>query len=391
VKGIAVQRDEMLSLVEWSICCEPGDEFAGMLRQAVGGISAIQLVKSGDPRYLIHALTEAEVIDLAVQRFGDPQKTASDAIERWLPRLKTSDTLKAVEMVETGRFQLIGPTSENWPHSLNDLGWGAPAALWVCGDAGSLNTLSRSIALVGSRTASAYGKEVTNEIVSGLADFGYAIVSGGAYGIDAIAHQASLSLDNPTIAVMAGGLDRLYPSGNERLLLEIADKWALIGEMPPGSSPTKWRFLQRNRLIAALGQATVVVEAGWRSGSINTANHATALGREVGAVPGLVTSPSSAGCHRLIRDGIAQLVGSSDEIREIVGENTALFVTEASTTGALEKRALDALTEGWQTLEKVASTAGLTHREATMALTSLKIDALAVSSLRGWRRRGSNL
>ncbi|MDF2576486.1 MAG: dprA, partial [Agromyces sp.] len=160
----------------------------------------------------------------------------------------------------------------------------------------------RSIALVGARAATGYGEHVTMEASAGLVDRGFAIVSGGAYGIDGMAHRAALASRGVTVAFLAGGVDRFYPLGHEALLARIADTGAVVSELPCGSAPTKWRFLQRNRLIAAAADATVVLEAGMRSGSLNTAGHAAALGRPLGAVPGPVTSPASAGCHRLLRE-----------------------------------------------------------------------------------------
>ena len=169
---------------------------------------------------------------------------------------------------------------------LGDLEAHAPFALWVRGDPRRLAALDRSIALVGARAATGYGEHVTIEAASGLVDRGFAIVSGAAYGIDGAAHRAALASQGTTVAVLAGGLDRFYPSGHEQLLGRIADRGVVVAEVPPAPTPTKWRFLLRNRLIAALSGATVVVEAGWRSGSLNTAGHAATLGRPLGAVPG---------------------------------------------------------------------------------------------------------
>jgi DNA processing protein len=191
---------------------------------------------------------------------------------------------------------------------------------------------------------------------------------------------------------MAGGVDRLYPSANRGLLLDIANKGALVSELPPGASPTKWRFLQRNRLIAAMSQATVVIEAGWRSGSMNTASHAQNLNREVGAYPGPVTSPASAGCHRLIREKKAELVCSGADVLELVTGSSALFHLPLSySIGQLEQRALDALSDKRSTLASIAARAGLTLGEAQMALASLQLDCLAEGSYEGWRKTGSNL
>ena len=132
-----------------------------------------------------------------------------------------------------------------------------------------------------------------------------------------MAHRAALASDGTTIAFLAGGIDRFYPLGHESLLTRIAQTGAVVSELPCGAAPTKWRFLQRNRLIAAASQATVVLEAGIRSGSLNTAGHAAALGRPLGAVPGPVTSPASAGCHRLLREFDAVCVVDADQMAEL--------------------------------------------------------------------------
>jgi DNA processing protein len=233
---------------------------------------------------------------------------------------------------------------------------------------------------------------VTNELVGTLSDTGYAVVSGGALGIDGAAHRCALAVGATTVAVLAGGVDRLYPAANQALLLQIANSGALISELPPGASPTKWRFLQRNRLIAAVSQATVVIEAGWRSGSMNTASHAQNLGREVGAYPGPVTSPASAGCHRLIREKKAELVCSGADVLELVSGSSALFDLPAGySLGQLEQRALDALSTTRTKVSAIAARAGLTLGEAQMALTSLQLDSLAEGSYEGWRKTGSNL
>lgn len=386
-----MQCDDLTALAAWTVCTEPGDEFAGALRATLGSTKSLELLMQKNASAISKAFELHGDADAVTNRFGDPELVARDALERWWPRLRGSNVADALKSVESGRFRLVGPNDSPWPHGLESLGWGAPAALWVAGNPESLAETDRSVALVGSRTATNYGQFVTQELVSGLAENHYAVVSGGAFGIDALAHQSSLALDNTTIAIMAGGLDRIYPSSNRELLEKIAERWALVSEMPPGSSPTKWRFLQRNRLIAAMSSATVVVEAGWRSGSINTANHANTIGRAVGAVPGPITSPSSAGCHRLIRENKANIVTCADDVRELMGEGVGLFTSDEETLGPLEKRAIDALLRKWQPLELVATQAGLTQGEAKIALTSLEIDGLAETSLLGWRRTGSNL
>ncbi len=160
----------------------------------------------------------------------------------------------------------------------------------------------------GARAATSYGEHVAQSLANDIAGQGGVIVSGGAYGIDGAAHRAALASGGRTVAVLAGGLDRPYPTGHRELLDQVGREGALVSELPPGSTPTRWRFLARNRLLAAVSAATVVVEAGYRSGSLHVAAQAAGLGRPVGAVPGPVTSAASAGCHRLLREGTARVV-----------------------------------------------------------------------------------
>ena len=200
---------------------------------------------------------------------------------------------------------------------LGDLGDHAPLALWLRGDAAALS--GAGVAIVGARASSSYGEHVATELASELAGEGWTIVSGGAYGIDGTAHRAALRAGGITVAVLAGGIDRAYPAGHAQLFDRIAASGALVSEVACGGAPTRWRFLERNRIIGALADATVVVEAGWRSGSLNTAGHAAALGRPLGAVPGPVTSAASAGCHRLLREYDARCVTSAADVRELLG------------------------------------------------------------------------
>ena len=380
------------ALVSWSVCSEPGDEAAGMIREALGPERSIALVREGSASLLLAAVDGAGFADEATSRFGDLNRVLEDSLQRWLPRLREFDPTLISRDLLSGKQPWLHQEHEHWPSGLNDLHWGAPAMLWVSGSTQAVASLDKSVAIVGSRSCTGYGEHVTNELVGTVSERGYSIASGGALGIDGAAHRCALAVGANTVAVMAGGIDRLYPSANQTLLLEIASKGALISELPPGASPTKWRFLQRNRLIAAVSQATVVIEAGWRSGSMNTASHAQNLGREVGAFPGPVTSPASAGCHRLIRETEARLVCNGADVLELVNASNALCdVPQSSSVGQLEKRAMDALGNRRKPIEYIAAKAGLTLGEAQLALSSLQLDALAEGSYGGWRKTGSNL
>lgn len=214
--------------------------------------------------------------------------------------------------------RVLIPADPDWPAALDDLGV-PPLCLWVRGSV-DLNTVgSRSVAIVGARSATAYGTHVSGDLAAGLSERGFAVVSGAAFGIDAAAHRGCLAVDGITVAVLAGGIDRLYPVAHSQLLGTIADTGAVITEQPPGVAPLGSRFLSRNRIIAALGCGTVVVEASLRSGSLNTVGHALAIPRPVGAVPGPVTSMQSAGCHELVRNEDVRLVTDAAEVAELVG------------------------------------------------------------------------
>ena len=196
-----------------------------------------------------------------------------------------------------------------------------PMALWVKGAAELASAALRSVAVVGSRASTAYGEHVTAELAYGLASRAVDVVSGGAYGIDAVAHRGALAAGGQTMIVSAGGLDRPYPAGNASLYDQVAEAGLLISESPPGAAPQRHRFLTRNRLIAALATGTIVVEAAIRSGALNTARHCQMLGRALMVVPGPVTSAMSAGCHALLRRGVdpAVLVTSVEDVLAVVG------------------------------------------------------------------------
>lgn len=353
----------------WTGLAEPGDADAGRLVAAVGAARAIDLAA---------AASASELADVAGGSF-------EDAVARWQPRLRTLDT--ALHLRQGARFgaRLVVPGDPEWPVGVDDLCDHAPPALWVRGRAELLGGLDRSIAIVGARAATGYGEHVTIEAASGLVDRGFAIVSGAAFGIDGAAHRAALASGGATVAFLAGGVDRFYPSAHETLLTRIVERGAVVSEVPCGVAPTKWRFLQRNRLIAAASRATVVVEAGWRSGSLNTAGHAAQLGRPLGAVPGPVTSSASSGCHRLIREYDAVCVTSAQEMAELVDPAASTLPTRETSSPA-RTRVLDALGRTGQDVDRLAATAGLAVDAVRAELGMLELDGLVVQGPTGWRR-----
>jgi DNA processing protein len=320
-----------------------------------------------------------------------------DSLKRWAPRIP--DLAPERDLATMARLggRLIVPSDDLWPAQLGDLGIQEPVCLWWRGLEQPLPGAARCVALVGSRDSTSYGASVTGDLAYSLSQRGFTVVSGGAYGIDAHAHRAALaggSGDVPTIAVMAGGVDRFYPSGNEDLLRAVANQGAVLAEVPPGSAPTRYRFLQRNRLIAALSGVTVVVEARWRSGALNTAHHAETLGRAVGAVPGSVHSANSAGCHRLLREGGAVCVTDAGEIAELASPSGEAL--PATRTGRAAEHdgltledliLLDALPlRSTTSVDKLCAVAGLSQESVRAGLGRLGLLGLAVSERGGWKR-----
>ncbi|MEN8602920.1 DNA-processing protein DprA [Microbacterium rhizosphaerae] len=249
---------------------------------------------------------------------------------RLAPRLDPGQVDRIRQDMDRRGLAMISVEDLNWPAEMQQLGIHAPIALWLSGTPSGLEGVTaRRIALVGARAATSYGEHITMELAADLATQGRIIISGGAYGIDGAAHRAAMMAEpGSTVAVLANGLDLYYPVGNQQLFERIKDGGGLLlSELPPGSSPTRWRFLQRNRILAALAGATVVVEAGYRSGTLNVAAQAHALGRPIGAVPGPVTSPASAGCHRLLQEGIATIVTDARDATDLL-DSTSTVVTD---------------------------------------------------------------
>jgi DNA processing protein len=211
--------------------------------------------------------------------------------------------------------RLLTRGGEGWPERLADLGPAEPHALWV---RGNLELLAcRTVTVTGSRASTGYGEHVTADLVGQLRD-DVVIAAGASYGIDAVAHRAALATGIPTVAYLSNGIDRFYPTAHQELLARIVQDGAVVTERPAGAGPTRFRMLERNRILAANADAVLVVEAGARSGALNVAGHALHLQRPVGAVPGPVTSAASAGCHRLIREFGAELITTADDVRDLL-------------------------------------------------------------------------
>jgi DNA processing protein len=266
-----------------------------------------------------------------------------------------------------------------------------PIALWVLGTVSVAGVAERAAAVVGTRAASSYGEFVAADLAAGLVERDVAVVSGGAYGIDGAAHRAALGSDGLTVAVLAAGVDVPYPSGHSALLHRVARHGLVISEYPPGTRPTRRQFLARNRLVAALAGATVVVEAGVRSGAANTAAWALALGRGVCAVPGPITSASSVGCHVLISHG-ATLVTRADDVVELVGRcgetapDLPRETTEIDGLSPEELAVYEALPgRGSRCTDEIAVTAGMPATEVVGQLTMLEIRGLVTQQDGTWK------
>lgn len=300
--------DELFARAIWSVLVEPGDAVAGALIAAVGPVTAARLVIDRVNPFVVSEATRGEI----------DAEAAKSGLLRWTERLRAADVLRSLESAARSKALMVVPGDAHWPAQFEALGDSPPVLLWARGD---LELLRRpGVAIVGARAATGYGEHVAMEFAAGLSARDVVVVSGGAYGIDGMAHRAALASGGATIAVLAGGIDRLYPSGHEALLTRVAEHGLLLSEVPCGTAPTKWRFLQRNRLIAALSAATVVVEAGRRSGSLNTARLALGMGRPVGIVPGPITSAASAGCHASLREEPVTCVTSVAEVMQLAFE-----------------------------------------------------------------------
>lgn len=323
---------------------------------------------------------------------------------RWNRRMERTLNAEA-HMAATCGAWLVTPADPLWPPQLNDLGPARPYGLWCRGDSRHLLDVASapSVALVGSRDPSIYGTEATTHLAAELARRGYTVISGGAMGIDIAAHRAALTQqgsDLPTIAFMAGGLDRLYPAQNSDALNMIVDRGLIMSEVSVGNTPTRWRFLERNRLIAALARHTIVVEARWRSGALNTARHAMEIGRTLWAVPGQINSPNSVGTNRLLRDGLAQTLTEAADILEYDAAAGFELGTEHESEWdwAASSSALDELTErqgrvwddlsprSYRGVDEIAATLGLSARDVMADLFHLGRCGLAESSGTSWRK-----
>jgi DNA processing protein len=344
----------------------------------LGPVEAAECVRRGEVPQAVGAETEARRhLDIAAEDLAAAAKAGA--------------RLLVPEDPDWPAWQLLclGPPTDRGLR-----GAGTPLGLWVRGTAPVADVFDRAVSVVGARAATGYGEHVAAEVGYGLAAAGMTVVSGAAYGIDGAAHRGALTAGGPTVAVLGCGVDLAYPSGHSGLIDGIADNGLVLSEYPPGTNPARHRFLVRNRLIAALSSATVVVEAGLRSGARNTATTAATLGKVVLAVPGPITSAMSVGCHDLLRTGTAQLAGSVTEIIEAagpVGEHLApeRKDTRRSTDGLADQalRVHEALRrEEGRSPEEVAVDSGVPLDRVRALLPELELTGHVTRDDDGWRQ-----
>ncbi|SDB91612.1 DNA processing protein [Raineyella antarctica] len=323
---------------------------------------------------------------------------------RWAGRAAAFDLRAAIERTRACGARFVVPGDEEWPGQLDVLAGceavqdrtGPPMGLWARGarDLGAVT--ARGVAMVGSRASTSYGEHVALQLGHDLVESGIPVVSGAAYGIDAAAHRGALSAgpgdDGPvTVAVLACGVDQVYPAAHADLLAQVAARGSVVSELPPGEHPTRLRFLARNRLIAALSRATLIVEAAYRSGARNTVTWAQACGRPVMAVPGPVTSALSVTPNRLLRDHEAELVSSVEDVRALLsptGQDTLVGHQEPPAPidllGETEKVVLEALPgRGSVGLDELSVRAALPLARCAADLEALSARGLVTETLMG--------
>ncbi|WP_246574510.1 DNA-processing protein DprA [Streptomyces genisteinicus] len=331
---------------------EPGDERGGRWLRAMGAEELLALLMSDR--------VPAGSLPGATPRGVDGLRARASAV---VPG-------RALDAVRGAGGRFVVPGDAEWPTQLDDLGDARPVGLWLRGGFDLRRWALRSVALVGARACTPYGAHMAAALAAGLAERGWVVVSGGAYGVDGAAHRGALAAGGATVAVLACGVDTDYPKGHTELFGRIARQGVLVSELPPGEHPTPSRFVLRNRVIAALTRGTVVVEAAYRSGSLVTARAAQRLGRFTMGVPGPATSGLSAGVHELLR-GEGVLVTDAAEVVELVGDMGALAPERAGPAlprDVLEpagRRVLEALPgRGTATARDVARAAGVPEDEA---------------------------
>ncbi|MFC5805680.1 DNA-processing protein DprA [Streptomyces formicae] len=368
-----VSDEERLARAALTRVVEPGDEHGGRWLREHGPVELMA-------RLTAPALPEGTLRGAGEQR-----------IEGYRIRAAAADPGRDLDAAAAAGGRFLCPGDPEWPSQLDDLGDARPVGLWVRGRSDLRIWALRSVAVVGARACTPYGAHMAASLGSGLAERGWVVVSGAAHGVDGAAHRGALAAAGATVAVLACGVDVVYPRSHAELIGRIAEQGLVIGELPPGGHPTRSRFVLRNRVIAALTRGTVVVEAEYRSGSLVTARAAQRLGRFTMGVPGPVTSGLSAGVHELLR-GEAVLVTDADEVVELVGYIGELAparrgpVFARDLVGPAGARVLEALpARGVLGAGDIARGAGVTTDEALGRLYELHSLGFVERHGDGWR------
>lgn len=338
-------------------------------------------------------VAEFGVLDLVGYALADGRTPDGTGLQRLTARTDRALAADDDAIARTLGARLLVPGDAEWPDPVDQLE-APPWCLWAYGPVHLDEAVRRSVAVVGARASTAYGDHVTHRLCTGLAEAGFTIISGAAFGIDAAAHRAVLAVDGCTVGVLAGGVDVPYPRANAELIQRIGATGVLVSETPPGGAPARMRFLARNRIIAALSAGTVVVEAGLRSGARSTIKHARELGRHVMAVPGSVESVMSQGAHAEIRMG-AELVTDAAEVAELVGAIGDDLAPPKHGPRRCEDGMDDELRRLWQwlrprsssTVDELMVRSGLSLTETLSGLRALERDGFAEELLDGWQRR----
>ncbi|MFE7749309.1 DNA-processing protein DprA [Streptomyces sp. NPDC057428] len=352
---------------------EPGDERGGRWLREMGPVELMRRLTGGDgPAQRLEGASATRLAGCRLRASGvDPGRDLAD--------------VSAIG----GRF--LCPGDREWPTQLDDLGDARPIGLWVRGTPDLRLWALRSVAVVGARACTPYGAHMAAALGAGLAERGWVVVSGAAFGVDAAAHRGALAADGATIAVLACGVDVAYPRGHTELIGRIAEQGLVVAELAPSAHPTRSRFVMRNRVIAALTRGTVVVEAEYRSGSLVTARSAQRLGRHTMGVPGPATSGLSSGVHELLR-GEGTLVTDASEVAELVGSIGDLApvrrgpVLPRDRLDTVAARVLDALPRrGTMSVPDVARAAGTGADETQGRLYELHSLGFVEREGNGWR------
>jgi len=368
--------DDRQARLVLSIVGEPGDPRLNDLVSTAGAAEALELIRARDRRGELGA-----------------------ALAQRLAAARPEETLKSAER---RGLRFITPTDAEWPSRLTELAevptlherGGVPVGLWLRGPLRLDEAVSDSVAVVGARSATTYGAGVAHAMAADLAGQQVPVLSGAAFGIDQAAHRGALAARGATVAVLACGADRVYPTAHQELVEYIAEVGLVVSEAPPGGAPTRIRFLARNRLIAALSRGTVVVEAAVRSGALNTANWADAMSRVLMGVPGPVSSGASQGVHLLIRNRNALLVTDAADVLEAVGpigrsSGGARAVGPSrprDALTALEREVLDAVpVRRGASADRIARTAGLPPEQVAPTLAKLYEAGFLDRSADRWR------